>query len=81
MAEANEPRLISQNDYLKLIGLLSLGEHHQDRVRDIERCVAELLREPDDNGYFGHVSDSVVEGYSATKLLRLLQIEIVPEEK
>ena len=79
MAEPKEPRLISHNDYLKLIGLLSLGEHHNSRVREIERCMAELLRESDDgSGYFGHVSDAICSDYSARELLRRLEIELVP---
>lgn len=79
MSDENK-RTISQDDHLKLVGLLTLAREHNRALKSIERAAAGLLGEKDEesSGYFGHVSDAVYSDYDAAGLLRRLEIEVAP---
>lgn len=70
---------ISQDDYLRVIGLLKLANDHTLALKDIEKNIAELVGAPDEGHgycYFGHVSDAICESYSAHELLDKMGIKI-----
>jgi hypothetical protein len=69
--------LVSKDEYICLVGLLTLASYHQHQIRDIERSMASLLEvQGDEFGYYGHVSDSLYEDYDAMELLKKLGISI-----
>ena len=83
MAETEPKREISKNDYVRVVGLLTLAEYHVKMCEDIQRNIAEILRVSDEGGgYFGHVSDAIHEGHDAMTLIRKLEYSIaMPDGK
>lgn len=73
---------ITYKEYLAVIGLLELAKQYNAKLQDLERSLASILNEfIEDNsfdGYYGHVSDAIYEGYSAKELLDRLQIMVIP---
>jgi hypothetical protein len=75
---------ITPAERLQLIGLLTLADHHDAALKDIERAAAELLQVPPDEpgqDYYGHLSDAMYDGNrrSADRLLDLLKITVADE--
>lgn len=73
---------IDKPTYYQLLGLLTIAENKNKRLKEIERSIAELLdQEPEMEGYYGHISDSVwSQMYSADQLLNKLDIEVEEDE-
>jgi hypothetical protein len=67
-------KTISQDDYLRLVGLLTLASDHRKAPRDIERSACAITDEKPN----GHTSDTVWGGYlhSADDLLYLLDLTV-----
>ena len=63
---------VSKSDRLKLEGLLAMARRHNAALKEIEGAAAEILREPEDEDYYGTVSDAVYCDYSVETLLRKL---------
>lgn len=80
---------ITQDDYLRLVGLLALAKDHNKFLDEIERSAARILKlEDEDEGgggrpYFGHLSDAVYGSgaENAAALLELMEIAVeLPQE-
>lgn len=70
-------KVIEYKDYCIIVGLLELARSHRDKLQDIEETMAEVLDAPEEyNNYYGHISDSVWENYSADHLLKIMDIEV-----
>jgi hypothetical protein len=57
---------ISHEDYVSLAGLLAIAREHNATLRTIERAIAKILGEQEDNG---HAGDAVWSDYSVNELL------------
>jgi hypothetical protein len=77
MGTYTEKTEITHADFLKLQGLLVIGNRHYKIVDSVTRCISEILGEDYDNRG-GHASDAVWEGYSAEELLRKSEITVIP---
>jgi len=62
---------IKKTEYLQLVGLLSLAEMHNGKLRDILKAVLEITGESEDHGHGG---DSVYSDFSADDLIKKLNI-------
>lgn len=69
---------ISQNEYLQLIGLLTLAKSHVDTQNQIAAAVAELIGQEGDRG---HAQDAVWSPYTADELLEKMEIKVVKQKK
>ncbi|MEP0872425.1 hypothetical protein NDA01_21655 [Trichocoleus desertorum AS-A10] len=69
---------LKQSQYLQVVGLLALAEQQRKQLKGVEQAIAELLEvEPDDSGYYGHISDAVWGGdLSVYQLLKRLRIDV-----
>jgi hypothetical protein len=68
-------KTISQDDYLRLVGLLTLAADHRKALEDIERSARAITGEQDD---YGQTADVVWGGtkYTAARLLDVLDITV-----
>lgn len=77
---ANNKKTITRDDYLRLVGLLTLARDHNRVLRDIEHSVAGLVGAEDDSSggssYYGHASDAVYSDYTADEMLGRLEITV-----
>ena len=73
-------KTISDDDYLRLVGLLTLAADHRKALRAIERAACQLTGDADDTG--SHTGDTVWGGSrdTADGLLAVLGITVVHEE-
>ena len=77
---------ISYDDYLRLVGLLTLARDHNRTLNDIRRSALAITGEYDDNDatgeYYGHTGDAVYDdnGGRADELLRKLGIAVNPAQ-
>ena len=75
---------ISQDDYLRLVGLLTLARDHNRALSDIRLSAVAITGEYDDTGLggevYGHTGDAVYDdnGGNADALLRKLGIKVDP---
>lgn len=72
-------RTITQNQYWQLVGLLALGKSYMQKIEDITSTALAITDEHDSKGIlepYGHTADAIVCGYTAEKLLGLLEIEV-----
>lgn len=71
---SNEVKTISQDDYLRLVGLLTLAADHRKALDDINRSACALTGEAPGH----HTTDTIWGGYqhSADDLLHLLGITV-----
>jgi len=77
-------KTITHDDYLRLVGLLTLARDHNRMLKEIERSAARITGETDEHSddYFGITSDAVVCDYTASDLLGRLGITVeAPAEK
>jgi hypothetical protein len=66
-------KTITYDDYLRLIGLLTIAQDHRTMLSAIEHSACALLGVDSESG--GHVSDCIWgENYSPSELLRRLGI-------
>lgn len=75
---------ISDQDYLKLEGLVAIAAQHNLALKTIDKAMAEITGEPDDGyGYHGVTSDAIFDPSrtSVTSLLDKLGIEVVSGEE
>jgi len=74
----DQPRTITADDRLKVIGLCVLAGEANRELKRIERAIASVVGEkPDEYGYYGHVGDVVIEeNPNADALLRNLKITV-----
>ena len=75
---------ISYDDYLRLVGLLTLARDYNRALNDILHSALAITGEYDDNDatgeYYGHTGDAVYDddGGDADALLRRLGISVDP---
>ena len=75
---------ISYDDYLRLVGLLTLARDHNRTLNDIRHSALAITGEYDDNDatgeYYGHTGDTVYDdtGGNADALLRKLGVSVDP---
>ena len=83
MSKTTKPT-ISGDDYLRLVGLLTLAHDHNRVLNDIRRSAVAITGEYDDSDFgsevYGHTGDAVYDdnGGSADALLRKLGIAVAP---
>lgn len=65
-------RTITENQRLQLIGLLTLAEHHNAMLKQIERAACAITGESDG----GHTGDAVYGSRTLEELLTLREIEV-----
>jgi hypothetical protein len=81
MAETTSRRTITEEEYVKLVGLLTIAAEHNRALDTIARAVAGITGDDDDGyGYFGCSSDAVSGNHDARSLLSVLDIDVVPAE-
>lgn len=75
---ASDRAIISHDDYVRLVGLLTLASDYRQRLTAIERSLAALVGEAEG----GHASDAVWGGYDLTadQLLGLVGLTVAPQE-
>lgn len=71
-------KIIKNNAYLKLNGLLHLVQFHRDKFREYEKAIATLLGEKEEvENYYGVVSDYLSEQhYDCDEMLKRMKIKI-----
>jgi hypothetical protein len=73
----DEPREITRDQYLKAHALLHMAQAKLKEVNEYEREIADVLGiEPDETGYFGHVSDGIYESYTIRTLLQKSKLKV-----
>lgn len=74
-------KTITENDYLRIVGLLTLARDHNDKLADIARSVAGIVGEDFEEAAIGgnHSGDAVYGDYPAAELLRKLEIRVIRE--
>jgi hypothetical protein len=73
---------LSYEDYLKLLGLLTLARGHNKALADITRAVVEITGEMSDSATgVSHSSEAVVCDYEAHDLLRRLGLSVAPPDR
>lgn len=78
MGRYTEVTEISQEDYISLAGLLAIAKEHNAALKTIERAIAKILGEKEDNG---HASDAVYCDYSVKELLDKSDITVRPKQE
>lgn len=69
-------KTITYDDYLRLVGLLTLAADHRKALGDIERSAAAITGDRPEAG--GHTSDAVwTDGYDAQRLMDLIEISVL----
>lgn len=71
--KSDQKKTITKAQHLQLVGLLALAKRHNERLDDIRRAVAEIIREEDDHG---HASDIVYGDRDLDDGLRILGITV-----
>ena len=73
-----EKTTITQSERLQVMGLLVLAEQHNRALVAITKATAEILGEPLDDNYAGHVSDVIWDFGSkdADDLISRLEITV-----
>jgi hypothetical protein len=66
---------ITRNEYLQLVGLLTVAKRHTAMLREIIPAVREIIGEQDDRG---HSEDAVWGDYSPEELLEKMEITVEP---
>lgn len=70
-------KTIKKEDYLKLVGLLTIAEAHYLAFSFIEKTIANLLGEKKELGGYGHISDMLWCGeFDADSLLEKMDIKV-----
>lgn len=71
-------RIIKNNAYLKLAGLLTMAEFHRNKFREYEKTIARLIGEKEEvPNYFGVVSDYLSEDkYDCDDMLKRMEIRV-----
>ena len=75
-------KTITRSEYLQLVGLFTLAEHHQSSMNDIEQSAAGILgAEGDGFGNYGHLSDAIfgVDPPDLQHALDQLDVEVIGE--
>lgn len=67
-------KTITESEKLQLIGLITLGRHHQQKVTDVEQAISKLT----DTEIGGHFSDSLYDtgNYDIDELLKREGVEV-----
>jgi hypothetical protein len=72
---------ITENERLKLIGLLTLAAQHNKAMEDIKDAALAITDERDSDGALetcGHTTDALWNDYSVDMLLRKLGMDVAP---
>lgn len=76
---------ITQSEYLQVVGLLTMSQHYQDKLRDVERALLNIVQEVDHDGADmrvwdgGHVTDAVGGEHNADQLLDRLNLKVAED--
>ena len=78
MKKDNKQKTITKNELLMLEGLLAMRNEVNKQHKHIERTIAEIVKEPEDDcgDYWGLVSDYMWEDSGAKQLLKNLDIKV-----
>lgn len=74
---APDRQVISYDDYLRLLGLLTIAADHRRALEAITRSAAAITAE---DGLAGHADEAVWNGLSVDDLLKRLGIVVAPRE-
>lgn len=77
---SEKTRVISQRDYLILLGLCEIVKQRRDALADAESGLGGFLGEEDDFGSYGHATDAIWEKDPAAYLLDVLDITVAEPE-
>jgi hypothetical protein len=72
---------ITKEEYLQLVGLLTLARQHKKMVDEIEEAMKQVIGEEAD---YGHCGDAIWENdgtYTANDLLKKLKIKVNASKK
>lgn len=69
----SKTRKITNNQYLQIVGLLTLSRENLKVVENITKILKVITGEKED---WGHCSDAIYEDYTADELLKKLGIEV-----
>lgn len=77
-AKKDKQKTITKNQFLMIEGLLAMRLEVRKQFKYIERTIAEIVQEPEDDcgEYYGLVSDYMWEDTGAKKLLKNLDIKV-----
>jgi hypothetical protein len=70
------PKTITSLEKLQLLGLFVLHDRAEAHRLSIEKSVADIVGEEGEDGYHGHVSDSLFNKSSVEDMLRKLEIKV-----
>jgi len=78
MGKKQKQKTITKNQFLMLEGLLAMRNEVRKQFRWIEKTIAEIVQEPEDDcgEYWGLVSDYMWEDTGAKQLLKNLDIKV-----
>ncbi len=78
MNKVKKQSTISKKDYLVIVGVIAIARMQNEKLKECEKLIAEVLKEKPDLGidYYGHITDAVYGDYSADKLLGLMDIKV-----
>lgn len=75
---ASNRQVISYDEYLRLVGLLTLATDHYEAMLDIQRSALKITGESEPIGY---TADAVWNAETAEQLLEKLGIAVAPKEE
>lgn len=67
-------KLISKNEYHRLVGLMALAERHNKTLVELEAAAREITGEVDD---MGHTSDAIYGNTSVDELMKRVDLRIL----
>lgn len=70
-------RIITENQYYQLVGLLTLSKHYNKKIQDIVKACKEITEEASE---FSHTEDAVYSDFTVDQLLDRLDITVVKNE-
>lgn len=68
-------KTITRNQYLQLVGLITLGKHHRTLLESIEKAAREITGESEEGG--SHSDDMIWADRGIDDGLRILEIEVI----
>lgn len=75
--EKPEPRTISSDDHLRMVGLITVGTDLRAQVDRVENSLGKLLEgEPDEYGHYDWAGELLWGGRSLGEILKILNITV-----
>jgi len=70
-------KVISKQDYYKLLGLGVLAKQYCNSIDDVTAAIADIVGETNESGYFGHASDCIWDNDPASYIVKAMEIEVL----